>query len=473
MTVVNLPSLGEKEAVTKAELAAAKAAAAAELFKTSIIDARRFVGFTPSGASDMLAKLQEAANAAAAVGAEKEKGAILQLPPWIMELGGVLELDDFVVLWGHYGASGLKVGAGSNSGLVKSKRYNAGGANGGTEKVGIFNLELDGNFAGNPGAVDATLALDGIRPRVAHVSIKNGVRNLETIQSRPNSPGTEKIEDGFFDVVSLKDPQQENGVLAGPHDSVFAHFLGRSNVESFANIRTGGTAMGVYDSHCYGNAKYAWEVGSGELINCIGEGGRQAQAILLGDSHRIIGGRYFNGGGADGKIGIKFGNAEKTAFSSNVESVRVEGCINGAFDFTSQSASGSRITGWCDGASGTAITGSPSNAIMWDVQIRGGMQFGGTGGPNEIAAANEIEMPTGMRWLGKPMVVRVTGATEIKKFKTLPPQGSRVVLIFTSTAKITDGENLVLAGSFEGAANRTLELISDGTNMLELGRSAN
>jgi hypothetical protein len=47
------------------------------------------------------------------------------------------------------------------------------------------------------------------------------------------------------------------------------------------------------------------------------------------------------------------------------------------------------------------------------------------------------------------------------------------VLRFAGILTVTDGSNLKLAGNFTTAADSTLELVCDGTNWIELGRSAN
>jgi hypothetical protein len=69
-------------------------------------------------------------------------------------------------------------------------------------------------------------------------------------------------------------------------------------------------------------------------------------------------------------------------------------------------------------------------------------------------------------------MVTVTGTTTITNV-VLRDAGTRLTLKFSSTAQVTDGGNLVLAGNFTGAANRTLSLMSDGTSWYETGRSAN
>jgi hypothetical protein len=66
----------------------------------------------------------------------------------------------------------------------------------------------------------------------------------------------------------------------------------------------------------------------------------------------------------------------------------------------------------------------------------------------------------------------VTGSTTITGI-TAQPEGALLDLLFASTAQVTDGGNLLLAGNFTGGAGRVLSLRSDGTNWWERGRSTN
>lgn len=66
----------------------------------------------------------------------------------------------------------------------------------------------------------------------------------------------------------------------------------------------------------------------------------------------------------------------------------------------------------------------------------------------------------------------VTGTAQITSI-TARPAGTVLVLTHTSTDTVVDGSNLVLAGNFNATANDALILISDGTNWIELSRSAN
>lgn len=84
----------------------------------------------------------------------------------------------------------------------------------------------------------------------------------------------------------------------------------------------------------------------------------------------------------------------------------------------------------------------------------------------DVASATAI-VPTGN-------LFHVTGVTTITSItSTGLIAGTRLRLIFDSTAQISDGNNLVLAGNFTGGANRTLTLDFDGVSFFEASRSAN
>jgi hypothetical protein len=84
-----------------------------------------------------------------------------------------------------------------------------------------------------------------------------------------------------------------------------------------------------------------------------------------------------------------------------------------------------------------------------------------------IASAAAIALPN-----GSDEYFLVSGTTPITSMVARRPK-RRVTLIFTGTAQMTDGGNLRLNGNFTGGANRTITLLCDGTNWLELARSIN
>jgi len=84
----------------------------------------------------------------------------------------------------------------------------------------------------------------------------------------------------------------------------------------------------------------------------------------------------------------------------------------------------------------------------------------------DVASAATIT-PTGN-------LFHVTGVTTITSVSgTGITAGTTITLIFDSTAQVTDGSNLKLAGNFTGGADRTLTLKYDGSNWFEIARSTN
>jgi hypothetical protein len=83
----------------------------------------------------------------------------------------------------------------------------------------------------------------------------------------------------------------------------------------------------------------------------------------------------------------------------------------------------------------------------------------------EVASANPLTLPNGR-------LIKVSGAVEIKKI-AVAPMGTTVTLLFASTPKVVDGENLKLSANLEATADDTLTLVCDGTNWFEIARSVN
>jgi hypothetical protein len=82
----------------------------------------------------------------------------------------------------------------------------------------------------------------------------------------------------------------------------------------------------------------------------------------------------------------------------------------------------------------------------------------------DVASAATLTLPT------HTDLINVTGTTTIT---SITAEADReVTLTFASTAQVTDGGNIKLAGNATGAANRVLRLICDGTNWWEVARSA-
>jgi hypothetical protein len=94
-----------------------------------------------------------------------------------------------------------------------------------------------------------------------------------------------------------------------------------------------------------------------------------------------------------------------------------------------------------------------------------GALFGNFEATASVASAATITIPAGAEF------VLVSGTTTITSITAGYP-GQTVDLIMGSTAQITDGSNLNLAGNFTGAANRLISLRADATNWYETSRAA-
>jgi hypothetical protein len=92
--------------------------------------------------------------------------------------------------------------------------------------------------------------------------------------------------------------------------------------------------------------------------------------------------------------------------------------------------------------------------------------WGGFWNSPTIASASTLTVPTDRD------VVRVTGTTAIDDI-TPSYTGRELTLIFTDTAPVNTGGNLLIGSGFSGGANRVLKLVFDGTNWQQLSRSSN
>lgn len=89
-----------------------------------------------------------------------------------------------------------------------------------------------------------------------------------------------------------------------------------------------------------------------------------------------------------------------------------------------------------------------------------------TNAPDSVASASVMTLPDYTDF------ITVTGTSNIDAI-TASWKGRRVTLIFAGALGVTDGNNLKLNGVFITSADDTLTLICDGTNWIEVSRSAN
>jgi hypothetical protein len=106
-------------------------------------------------------------------------------------------------------------------------------------------------------------------------------------------------------------------------------------------------------------------------------------------------------------------------------------------------------------------------------KVYSGNTWAGTLGPtfNEPAAPTVASAAT-LTLPQQANIVKVSGSTTITSINAGGHSGRLVMLVLTSTAQITDGGNIKLAGNATGAANRTVLLACDGVDWWEGGRVA-
>jgi hypothetical protein len=367
-------------------------------------------------------------------------------------------------------ASTLRLGSGSGIGTVlTTKRYNEGGNAGGSERNYLFNLDIDANFAGNGTATEPAVKLDVVRPIVEMLSVKNGVLNLFTKMSRNISPGTEKLEDGIFTKLGLKDPQTYNLDSEGPHDSLFDIVNARSNVEGFPNIRMRGSAPVLRRAHPYGNAQYALDLEAGDVYDSTFEGGRLGQVLIGNSGRRLWGCWLFAGGGADGKIGYVFGaNEAAGCFDVHIFNTQIDNCTNGALKFNTSTTARLLVTGYVTGSEGNVITGPKEPNTGSD--FRQLYVSGGQVDNSKLMSAAAVEnMPAPCR-----PFLELTGAGTLKNLQFGEKPGQELTLVFKETATVVVTGNIRLTGSvsFVGTPNDTLtlKLLPNG-NWTEVSRA--
>lgn len=127
--------------------------------------------------------------------------------------------------------------------------------------------------------------------------------------------------------------------------------------------------------------------------------------------------------------------------------------------------SNTAIIGYVTGISQDANT----NRLFFD-----GVDFSGTTTAVANPFAASIASAATLALDGESTVYTVTGTTGITAITPIAAYANKLVtLIFSGILTVTDGGNLKLAGNFTTSADDVLQLVSDGTNWFEVGRSAN
>jgi hypothetical protein len=222
-------------------------------------------------------------------------------------------------------------------------------------------------------------------------------------------------------------------------------------------VEPGVTFKGAPEQHIYSSGNNVDILITGALF----EGACKTPMLITGGASSVVRLR-------DLRLNLVAAGNFFDTFSGTIAILDAQGCdFNGAGNRTFFLEAGSTITllklnGNTFRGNATAVSKAGTVTTEVSKSNRGydDVSFG------VVASANTITLPESVE------TVEVTGAVEVKKINA-SSKGRRVNLVFASTAKMVDGENLKLAGSFEHVADATMQLVSNGTNWYELGRSVN
>jgi hypothetical protein len=415
-------------------------------------------GAVGNGTTDDAAAIQAAINAASTAGGGLVNGFTTH------KIGSTVEPKANVSLKGAGPRSKITLANGANCDMFKSANAGSGGA----DFSLIEDLWLDGNKTNNASG-GRGVDLDGRRTYVNRLWISNcksdGLRIRRSATQLSNAEGAS--DQIVTDAYAFNN--DGNGIVSETNDASFSHCRAAANALAGFLTAAGSSATVFNDCHAWGAAEYGFNMeGSFDCVNCQAEGASDAE-VRVTSGGRWIGGRVFVAGTPANVPGFLIVENTSTLVTRGV--LIKETGTGGAFKALGASAgSGSSFDFLLEGGESVAFTkaegASWSTNIAIEPILRGSTKIGEPPGANTIASANELTLTSNNRFFA------ISGTTEVKKIKATYA-GHIVTLRFTSTAKIVDGENLKLAGSFEGAADRTITLACDATNWYETGRSTN
>ncbi|MBS1863009.1 MAG: hypothetical protein JSS68_15010 [Actinobacteria bacterium] len=390
----------------------------------------------------------------AAITAAAVSGGTVVLPAGTYIIGSPLLMKELVTLQGSgINATTLKAKGATAVNVIRTANYEA---EGGTPRWAIERLTIDGNKSG--GATGRGIDVDGYIFALRELRIANtsgaGIKSQKT-----HVETTGQQEMAFFSNIRLE--SCEGGLLeiTGPVDSIMHNVVGWRNGSGFGFKAA--TSCKWLHCHPCGNAEYNWEVtgANNTFVDCYAEGGKKAYIRVTGLNNRFFGGRYFYGGGEDGRLAFL---------------IEAEGFVE-AWDGNWQNCSLVKFSyaAYQSKFHGSAYSeasrepylelATADETVRFEVDLQGSY----TKPPvKELASTNSFAVGRGRN------LVKVTGTEEIKKITATYP-GHVVTLIFASTAKMVDGENLKLKEGFTATADDTMQLVCDGTNWYELSRSVN
>lgn len=329
---------------------------------------------------------------------------------------------------------------------------------------------------------------------------------LRVLNCRIDNPGDAGSADGYGIILNNASDCIIDGnyITSSLHSSIFGFGTSTNNIITNNRIESGENGIRWGSS---GQACSHWIVANNEVDGCSVDGIRAD-----GNNAIVMGNRSIN----NTLSGIKSDGPMTSSLwannycKSNANKGIYLNCANGA-------VSDVLITGnLCDSNTGDGIRISPTASAvntMVNVAVRGNMSVsnGAYGlyvdaavtastfivadntyranvtanellenattanyGPIEPLKTSGYTAAAAMKIPGDG-VYTITGTADITSI-TACPAGTRIVLIFAGNAAtngVVDGSNLKLAGNFAYTADDTLELVCDGTNWFEIGRSAN
>lgn len=457
-------NLGLGTAATKDSGAAGEAGKVLASDDPSLIRNVKNFGAKGDGATNDIAAIQAAVDAAAEAG-----GGIVFFPRGTYIVGTAIVIKDRVTLAGEgFASSIIKLKNGANTDVMVTEGFS--GLTGTDKAEGprdweVRNLRIEGNKANN--ASGHGMKLYGYRFRLSNLRItncKNDGIHSESF-SAANIPGNpERDTEAEIDNVRTVNCDGYGVYWGGPHDTQFNEVTTVSSpsgsLGGFKIVSPGFTNKFV-NCHAWGPAPYAWyfdtAAGNQHCVNCEAEGGTTAQ--IYTDSVAIWwnGGSIFPGGGtANTRTGIVFGpNSFNHYFDVYFRDLLYD-C-----DFNAGDAGNSTIKGQSkSSAESFTVTGAPAKSIVWGIQAYGSKVDSFP--LKAVAAAANIDP-------GVRTAIQVTGNTNITSI-TVHRAESVLTLEFTGTPKVVNGSNLKLQGDFQASAGAILRLICDGTNWEEAGR---
>jgi len=286
-----------------------------------------------------------------------------------------------------------------------------------------------------------------------------------------------------IDIVNYDTPAVLTPYAMFPSGLTAALWLG-SGGEVYEDVTNASVAIGILDNGADFDKGIVFKATA--LAGTDGSGTGTATAIEMARGHQIV---WRDGSGVRatlesdlfelGTTTLRMGNAKPLQWRDSGGTARsilnlgatdnlvMGGGLTGTL-FTAIRPMGSTGAILFQDSAGVTTTAQLDNLGNWlttlSMKSNGGVSnfFHGSA----VASASSIAPSSN--------VFHITGTTTITSISTSGiTDGAIITLIFDSTAQVTDGSNLLLAGNFTGSANRVLRLVKSGSNYYEVSRSAN